>query len=185
MALTEITQGTGYSLGFRPNYRATTLEDITGNLVLLGNKFIQMPDTRIYYVKPGGFGYFLAFDDKLRPVFMDEEISHNLSTSTTDDTPQEINLFPLLPGQNAAVMAKFFASSGDYRLFICKEVYIKNVADVLSFVGEEVIHSHFADPQLEETIVSIGFVGTNLAVGVQGLPATNIDWQIEFTINNK
>lgn len=76
MALQEITQGTGFWQPFRPNYTASVLSDITGNLELLAGKFIQMPDRSIYYVTDEQ-EYFQAFDEKLRPLFIQTLISSN------------------------------------------------------------------------------------------------------------
>lgn len=69
MALVEITQGTGFWKSFRPNYQALTLSDITDDLELLADKFIQLPDRSIYYVHSDGT-YFLAFDQYGRPAFI-------------------------------------------------------------------------------------------------------------------
>ena len=71
MALTEITQGTGFWQPFRPDYYAADIAEIESNLVTLAGKFIQLPDRTIYYVD-SQLNYYLAFDEYLRPSFLEE-----------------------------------------------------------------------------------------------------------------
>lgn len=74
MALQEITQGTAFWQPFRPHYRANTLSDITGNLEILEQKFVQMPDRSIYYVDENQ-EYHLMHDLFLRPI-----VAHQIYT---------------------------------------------------------------------------------------------------------